>query len=268
MYSMKRFWILITIVILGGVVFFQRFAIRDLIFSVSKEPLPIAITYEQTAQRQQTSTRPVLPTISKSDPVATTTSQKPSVVLTNALNHAVPFQSQAPFGDWSEPYENGCEEAAIIMVDHYLQGTSLSKQQMKEEIDAMVAWQVTNWSGHNNLPIEKVVELAKAFYPLYTIQILHDLSPDTIKWQLMFGTPVIIPSAGRELGNPNFRREGPLYHMLVVKGYTADGKFITNDPGTRNGADYVYTSSVLMNAINDWGGAGLSGEKTGLVMYK
>lgn len=253
----------------------QRVVIRDYIYSVSKEPLPVAVTYQEASGRQATSTatdtvdvqKPV--TQPQTAQVSTTTENKPPVaVINDALNLAVPFQSQAPFTDWSEPYENACEEAAIIMVNHYLQGVPLSKQGMKDEIDAMVAWQMQQWAGHDDLPIEEVSDLAKAFYPQYTMQILHNLTLEMIKQQLVLGRPVIVPSAGRELGNPNFRGEGPLYHMLVVKGYTADGKFITNDPGTRNGADYVYTSSVLMNAINDWGASGLSGDKTGLVMYK
>ncbi|MBI4091039.1 MAG: C39 family peptidase [Candidatus Komeilibacteria bacterium] len=269
---MKRFWVFIAIVILGGVVFFERTAIRDLVSSVSKEPLPIAVTYREASGQPTSTVKDVVDVqrpAPQTAPAPTANTNKPLVTVTNkALNLAVPFQSQAPFGDWSEPYENGCEEASIIMVDYYLRAASLSNQQMKDAIDAQVAWQVQNWNGHEDLSIEKVVELAKAFYPDYTMQILPNLTPETIKQQLVLGRPVIAPSAGRELGNPNFRGQGPLYHMLVVKGYTADGKFITNDPGTRNGADYVYTSSVLMNAINDWGKTGLSGEKTGLVMYK
>ncbi len=40
--------------------------------------------------------------------------------------------------------------------------------------------------------------------------------------------------------------------MLVIKGYTADGKFITNDPGTRRGADFLYSAATLLNANHDW----------------
>lgn len=273
-------------VILGGIIiliaisvvaYAQRGALRDYFFSVSKEPLPVAIPYQEASGQQATSTatstavvqKPV--TQPKPAPVApqpTNTTPPVAVNTAQALNLAVPFQSQAPFGDWSEPYQNACEEASIIMVDYYLIPSSLSKQQMKDAIDTQVAWQFKNWGEHGELPIAKVAELAKAFYPKYTMQILRNLTADTIKQQLKLGRPVIVPSAGRELGNPNFTAAGPLYHMLVVKGYTATGKFITNDPGTRNGADYVYTSSVLMNAINDWGTTSLSGEKTGLVMYK
>ena len=61
-----------------------------------------------------------------------------------------------------------------------------------------------------------------------------------------------MPSAGRELGNPNFKSPGPIYHNLVIRGYTKDGKFITNDPGTRKGEQYIYDQDVVMAAIHDW----------------
>ena len=54
--------------------------------------------------------------------------------------------------------------------------------------------------------------------------------------------------------------------MLVIKGFTSDGKFITNDPGTRNGADYLYTESTLMSAIHDWTGAAPDGPAVGVVL--
>ena len=267
---------IIILIAISVVVYAQRGVLRDYFFSVSKEPLPVAVTYQEASGQQATSTatgtavvqKPVAQPQPAPNPAPQPTNTALPPTVKTAINLAVPFQSQAPFGDWSEPYENGCEEASIIMVDHYLVPSSLSKQQMKDAIDAQVAWQFKNWGEHPELPIAKVAELVKAFYPKYTMQILHNLTADTIKQQLKLGRPVIVPSAGRELGNPNFTGAGPLYHMLVVKGYTATGKFITNDPGTHNGADYVYTTSVLMNAINDWGTSGLSGEKTGLVMYR
>ena len=63
---------------------------------------------------------------------------------------------------------------------------------------------------------------------------------------------ILIPVAGRMLGNPYFQSPGPIYHMLVIKGYTKDGDFITNDPGTRNGENYIYSPEVIMNALHDW----------------
>ena len=50
---------------------------------------------------------------------------------------------------------------------------------------------------------------------------------------------------------PNFTPPGPVYHMLVVKGYDAQN-FITNDVGTRKGESYTYTKDVIMKNMHDW----------------
>ena len=38
--------------------------------------------------------------------------------------------------------------------------------------------------------------------------------------------------------------------MLVLTGYDED-EFITNEPGTKNGAGYRYSIDVIMNAMHD-----------------
>lgn len=176
---------------------------------------------------------------------------------------SVPFQPQAPFGDWSEPYENACEEASIIIVDHALKNQSLSKQEMKDEIDRSVNWQVENWGSHHDLPATQTLKLALEYFSLKG-QLIKNVQIEQIKSQIAAGHPVIVPSAGRKLGNPNFRGQGPVYHMLVVIGYDDDqGLFITNDPGTRKGESYTYKYNILMNAIS---GPEENGEKSVLVL--
>jgi len=90
---------------------------------------------------------------------------------------------------------------------------------------------------------------------------------EDIKRQLVAGRPVIVPSAGRLLGNPFYNQPGPIYHMLVLRGYTKT-KFITNDPGTRRGEGYQYSFDVVMQAMRDWNnGDVLNGRKVVLVIY-
>jgi len=60
-----------------------------------------------------------------------------------------------------------------------------------------------------------------------------------------------VPLAGRELNNPYFRAPGPIYHMLVIKGYDSD-EFIVNEVGTKRGDSFKYKYDVLINAIHDW----------------
>ncbi|MFH0873927.1 MAG: C39 family peptidase [Candidatus Komeilibacteria bacterium] len=252
--------IMLVLAVAASAIFYYRSSIRQLL--TPKPDVPPAQTLVQFEdnnpkdEQVATATDPVIPVA------------PPTVTSPKEINLAVPFQSQAPFGDWSLPYGEACEEASIIMVDHYLQGTSLSKQEMKDAIDQMVAWQIKNWEGHVDLNIKTTIDLAQQFYSSYSYTIITDLTADKIKEQLSAGHPVIVPAAGRELHNPNFKVPGPIYHMLVIKGFTKDGKFITNDPGTRNGSDYVYTPSVLLNAIHDWTGAAADGNRVGFVINK
>ena len=256
--------LLIVIALAGGLFLFIREGEH------SQIPVPSPVSYSEIL-RNETATTPgttTQKTIKKPLTVVATTTESDvpeQPQLPQAINLKVPFRSQAPFGDWSEPYENGCEEASLIMVDYYYRSAPLSAQAMKDAIDEQVSWQITNWGSHDDISMEKLVELAKAFYP-YQTRILTPLTPALIYEELVLGHPVIVPAAGRELHNPNFRQPGPLYHMLVIKGFTSDGKFITNDPGTRNGADYLYTESTLMSAIHDWTGAAPDGPTVGVVL--
>ncbi len=239
--------------------------------NLNNKPLPPAQDYQNFATtskpdniEEQPIDTPVVPEIPE-PPVVT---PKPPVEQSSSINLSVPFASQAPFGDWSMPYKEACEEASIIMVDYYVRGATLSKQQMKDDIDTQVAWQEKTWGGHYDISISQLKTLGQQFYPEYSFEIISSLTAEKIRQQLRLGRPVIVPAAGRELYNPNFKDPGPLYHMLVIKGFTSDNKFITNDPGTRNGADYIYTERTLMNAIRDWDGSAPEGEKVGLVMYR
>ncbi|MFN3301438.1 MAG: C39 family peptidase [Patescibacteria group bacterium] len=182
----------------------------------------------------------------------------------------VPFMPQAPYGIWDDLHNNACEEAALIMVHYFLLGKNLDKETMEREIQNLVNWQIKNWGEHKDLTLEEVGKLAKEYYGWQKIRILDRITIEEIKKELSKGNPVIVPAAGRLLGNPYYRRPGPYYHMLVIRGYKKN-KIITNDPGTRRGEKFLYSSEILYQAIHDWPGEGkdiLEGEKRGLIIEK
>jgi hypothetical protein len=172
------------------------------------------------------------------------------------------FASQAPYGNWDQPYQDACEEASIIIDRYYLDKLNLTKDIMNEQILAMVDWQMKNWGGHSDLPSEKTLELAQNFYGING-QVIYNYDVDLIKQKIADGIPVLIPADGRKLNNPNFKNGGPEYHMLVIKGYDSKN-FITNDPGTRKGEGYVYPYDIILNSIKNPSG----GEKSVFVLYK
>ena len=167
------------------------------------------------------------------------------------LVYNVPFASQAPFANWDMPYQEACEEAVMIMAAKYFKSEKLDAQIMDEEILKLVAWE-----EKNNYPIDltadQIVEVLKKYFFInaYTDT---ETNVQNIKDLLNQKKLIIIPAAGRQLGNPYFTGVGPLYHNLVIIGYDED-EFITNDPGTRRGEKYRYKYFDLINAIHDWNG--------------
>ena len=166
------------------------------------------------------------------------------------INLAVPFTIQSPDQKWELPFKEGCEEAVILMVYSFLNDKQITVNSALYDIGAMVDWQMTNYGGHFDLSATTTAEMAEKFYNL-DVEIIKLSSIEQIKNIVSTGYPLILPCAGRELSNPYFRIPGPVYHMLVVKGFK-DNLIITNDPGTKRGKDYVYEPDVLWNAIADW----------------
>lgn len=171
----------------------------------------------------------------------------------NFLIKNVPFQSQAPLGIWDNLHNEACEEASIIIVDYYLNGKSLPSDTMEQEIQKLVQWENDNWGGPPSITADQAGQLAHANYGL-NYQVIKNVSIDDLKAQIAAGHPVIVPAAGRLLGNPNFRSPGPAYHMVVAIGYTKN-TIIVQDVGTRNGDHYVYNYQIFYNAMHDWVGA-------------
>lgn len=163
----------------------------------------------------------------------------------------VPFVVQAPHANWDNPYQEACEEASVIMVDYFLRGSDIDADQANREILQLTTWEEAHHYKYD-VNLDELATIVEEYYQ-YKTRISDNVTVESIKHEIAKGNPVIIPAAGRELGNPNFSGEGPWYHMLVVTGYNSN-YFYTNDPGTKKGHDYKYRHKTLVNAIHDWTG--------------
>lgn len=76
----------------------------------------------------------------------------------------VNFISQAPLFNWDNLHNEACEEASILNVVLYLQKKSMSTKDADQELIKMVDWQMQNFGGHYDLPIEKVNEFIQSYY--------------------------------------------------------------------------------------------------------
>lgn len=177
------------------------------------------------------------------------------------VNSAVPFTTQSPYAKWDDIHNEACEEAVLIMAKYWLDNKEIDKETAEQEILDSVAWQEQNLGGHYDLQVLDIVDLARRYFNIKKIYYSNVNSLNDIKYQLSKGSLVITPMAGRLLDNPYYKRPGPPYHAVVIKGYN-DKEIITNDPGTRRGADFSYSYDNFFNAIHNWPYA--LGEKTGL----
>lgn len=280
--------ILLAIILVGGyLVFSNRVAIRgwfDLWYRKSTLPTaqefsPTKITTVKnsaTSSLNQKENQKQLPATTNShvgtvNPSTSSLSSTSSseIVLPTEINLAVPFVSQAPFRIWDAVHEETCEEASAVMINGFYTGVKVyTRGQMEDELQKIVDWENINFGFFEDTTAEETVQFIKAIYGLNVV-VKYDITLDDIKQVLANGQPIIVPAAGKLLPNPYFSNGGPSYHMLVVKGYTKDDKFITNDPGTNTlGENFTYKFDDLYNAIHDWvpGGDVLTGRKAMIVV--
>ncbi|MDO8559517.1 MAG: C39 family peptidase [bacterium] len=167
----------------------------------------------------------------------------------------MPFAPQAPYAVWDELHNEACEEASMLMADAFFSGASLNAHLMEQGILNLAKWEAVNGYGVDVTAAETALILRDYFQLSAAVE--SDPTAESIRGHLSAGRLVLLPLAGRDLGNPYFRQPGPLYHMLVVRGHDPERReFVTNDPGTKRGEQYRYAETTLLSAVHDWPLAG------------
>jgi hypothetical protein len=221
-------------------------------FDLNKtEELPKPQTYNQTKPAQSPTPTPL-----------------PNSSSPAEINLAVPFTSQAPHKNWEEPYQNFCEEASVLMASHYILNRAIPTPEYADaEMLKIKDWEEKTLGYNKDTTAKETARILTEYFKIPDVELVYNPTISQIKQALASGKVMVVPAAGRQLPNPNFRSPGPLYHMLVIKGYTKDGKIITNDPGTRLGADFTYDPQALLDAIHDWNGGDVeNGQKVIIIV--
>lgn len=192
----------------------------------------------------------------------TTSSVSPPKVLIPA-----PFSPQAPTANWDAAHEETCEEMSLILAFLAKQGvTSITAEEAEGQLQKLLAYELEHNYGQD-ITVAELQAIAKDYFNLST-SIISVRGEQDLVLPLSKGKLVIVPLAGRELGNPYFSGEGPWYHMVLLTGYTEES-FITHDVGTRRGRNYKYDKLRFLNAIHDWTGVKeeiFRGERKALVI--
>jgi len=191
----------------------------------------------------------------KTVPEITESKQTPEIPKENAYKktkQTVPFIVQAPFGKWKDQdFQNGCEEASMIMAMGWIQKTAeISAEKSETQIKDIIKFEEKLLGYSADTDIFDMQKIFQKYFEYNGAEARENIKIDNIKNELQKGNIVLVPAFGRALKNPNYTSPGPITHMLVIIGYDPESqKFITNDSGTRKGKDYEYAENVLFEAI-------------------
>lgn len=148
------------------------------------------------------------------------------------------FSSQAPAGNWDEPWQNACEETSIVIVDSFYNNNSMDLETSKREILKILAIKEKEFGPSLDENAEKIVYLINNFLN-WEAWVIENPTIEQIKEQVDKKNPVILPVDGRKLSNRYFNVSG--YHVFVISGYDDDKQvLIAQEPGTRFGKNYPY----------------------------
>jgi|SRR3989344_9036417 len=189
-------------------------------------------------------------------------------VLPEQIKLNVPFTSQAPEGVWTEPWQNACEEASIIMIDNFYNGDSLTKDKAKTEILNIFDIKEKNFGPSMDESMQTVATIINNSNLGWTAQVVENPTVEQLKTELAAHQPIIVPVDGHKLNNPYYTDGGPDYHVLVVVGYDdTTEEFITHDPATQFGQNFRYGYKLFYDAINDFLESDDLGTPTKRVLY-
>ncbi|HTK04411.1 MAG TPA: C39 family peptidase [Candidatus Eisenbacteria bacterium] len=165
----------------------------------------------------------------------------------------VPFTSQAPAGDWSEPWQNACEETSIYMVSSFYANEPIKREEAIARIKEILRVKKETLQVSKDESLETISKLIAELGLPWSTRIVYDPAPEDLKRELADGHPVIVPVYAPALGNPYYAKiDPPDYHVLVLTGYDdGEGVFIVNDPGTRSGQGLRFPYATFMAAIHD-----------------
>ncbi|OGJ55276.1 hypothetical protein A2483_04830 [Candidatus Peregrinibacteria bacterium RIFOXYC2_FULL_33_13] len=166
------------------------------------------------------------------------------------------------------PYQEACEESSIILAMNYILNRTMTLDEFHEELLKIVNFEKENFGYYEDTSVSKTNEIINTFYNYKNTEIVSNANINTIKKILNNEGIVIVPLAGRNIGNPYYNPPGPYYHMLVIKGYD-EQNFITHDVGTKKGENFKYRYDVLIDNIHDFNPQFIErGENRIIAVYK
>lgn len=182
---------------------------------------------------------------------------KPTKILNTGLpdKHLIKttFIPQSPEQNWDQPWQDACEEAAILTVNYFYKNQKPDISTIRDDILKMIEFENSQNFTHD-MNIDQMVLVAQKYLNFKT-KIIDNPTIEDIKKYISQDIPVIVPANGKTLyqENKHFTHGGPYYHNLTILGYDDDKKqFTVHDVGTKSGAYFKYSYQLLTDSIHDF----------------
>lgn len=192
-----------------------------------------------------------LETVAQSSPETPSLPTRPRLAPPTEINLAVPFFPQAPDGNWDAPWQEACEEASVVQAVYFATGKTLGIDQFRAEILALVDWENNTFGSYEHTTVEQTARMMREALNFSDFEIVENPTVDQMKGILAKGSVIVAPFSGKDLKNPFYSNGGPLYHMMVIRGFDSRN-FIVNDVGTKRGENFIYPISRIMETLHDW----------------
>ena len=199
----------------------------------------------------------VIQTVEKVAEIKETIAPKPTIIQSNGLPNKyqikTAFIPQSPEKNWDEPWQDACEEAAILTVQYYYANQTPNTPQIVADLKTLFQTE-TDFGFTSDVNTTQMATVSAKLFNNKS-EIITKPTIETIKSYIFRNIPVIVPSNGKTLfqENSHFKAGGPWYHNLVILGYDDDKKqFIVHDVGTQFGAYFHYSYGLILKANHDF----------------
>jgi hypothetical protein len=216
-----------------------------------------AVIWYLKPQFSQKINQKIIDTTSKIEEIRETIAPQPTRILSDGFPNKylikTSFVPQSPEKNWDQPWQDACEEAALLTVDYFYKNISPDIQQIKNDLLKMFDFENQQSFSHDMNLNQMAIVSEK--YLGYSTKIITNPTIEEIKKYISQDIPVIVPANGKTLyqENKHFKSGGPYYHNLTILGYDDDKKqFIVHDVGTQFGAYFKYSYSLLIESIHDF----------------
>ncbi len=143
----------------------------------------------------------------------------------------VPYTTQAPLGEWSDPRQaDGCEEATLVMAMAWLRGGTIPAEEAKRDIINMSEYERIRFGFYQDTSMMDTGTLLKEYYGHANYIVQYGISSEDIKNELAGNRVVLIPLNTQRLGGV-YSQSGPPRHTVIAVGYDDQADTITiHDP--------------------------------------